>query len=98
VCGGVGGWGCRRCGECGECGECGGCGVCVGLVGCGGVGCVGVWGVWGTFDIPQTALVATLDTYDFKYYFNIILILFCVQVSMHVGVWVCGCVGEHAGG
>jgi hypothetical protein len=29
-----------------------------------------VWGVWGsrpllTFDIPQTALVATLDTYDF---------------------------------
>jgi hypothetical protein len=24
----------------------------------------GVWGVWGTFDIPQTALVATLDTYD----------------------------------
>jgi hypothetical protein len=39
----------------------------------------GVWGVWGawrcgrcggvgsllTFDIPQTALVATLDTYDF---------------------------------
>jgi hypothetical protein len=36
-------------------------------VGC--VGCVGVWGVWGSrpllmFDIPQTALVATLDTYD----------------------------------
>jgi hypothetical protein len=32
------------------------------------VGC-GVWGVGGvgsllTFDIPQTALVATLDTYD----------------------------------
>jgi hypothetical protein len=40
----------------------------------------GVWGVWGawrcgrcggvgsllTFDIPQTALVATLDTYDFS--------------------------------
>jgi hypothetical protein len=36
-----------------------------------------VWGVWGvcgvwgsrpllTFDIPQTALVATLDTYDFN--------------------------------
>jgi hypothetical protein len=30
-----------------------------------------VWAVWGsrpllTFDIPQTALVATLDTYDFK--------------------------------
>jgi hypothetical protein len=41
---------------------CGVCGVCG--------GCVGVWGVWGsrpllTFDIPQTALVATLDTYDF---------------------------------
>jgi hypothetical protein len=36
------------------------------------VGCVGVWVVWGcgvrsllTFVIPQTALVATLDTYDF---------------------------------
>jgi hypothetical protein len=27
----------------------------------------GVCGVWGTFDIPQTALVATLDTYDFIY-------------------------------
>jgi hypothetical protein len=45
----------------------------VGGVGC--VGCVGVWALWGcgcggvgsllTFDIPQTALVATLDTYDF---------------------------------
>jgi hypothetical protein len=35
--------------------------VCVGCVGC----VWGVWGVWGTFDIPQTALVATLDTYDF---------------------------------
>jgi hypothetical protein len=23
-------------------------------------------GLWGTFDIPQTALVATLDTYDFN--------------------------------
>jgi hypothetical protein len=37
------------------------------------VGCVGVWGVWGsrpllTFDIPQTALVATLDTYDFIFF------------------------------
>jgi hypothetical protein len=36
--------------------------------GVGGVG--GVWGVWGsrpllTFDILQTVLVATLDTYDF---------------------------------
>jgi hypothetical protein len=35
-----------------------------------------VWGVWGsrlllTFDIPQTALVATLDTYDFYYYYYI---------------------------
>jgi hypothetical protein len=47
-----------------------------GVGGVGGVGCVGVWGVCGcgrcggvgsllTFDIPQTALVATLDTYDF---------------------------------
>jgi hypothetical protein len=51
---------------------------CVVSVGC--VGCVGVWGLWGcgrcegvgsllTFDIPQTALVATLDTYDFTYYY-----------------------------
>jgi hypothetical protein len=46
---------------------------CVGCVGGGGEGCVGcgVGGVCGgvgsllTFDIPQTALVATLDTYDF---------------------------------
>jgi hypothetical protein len=54
---------------------CVGCVECVGCVGvCGVCGCVGVWGVWGccrvgsllTFDIPQTALVATLDTYDFK--------------------------------
>jgi hypothetical protein len=30
-------------------------------------GVCGVWGVWGTFDIPQTALVATLDTYDLLY-------------------------------
>jgi hypothetical protein len=51
---------------------------------CGGGGGVGVWGwggwgvfaVWGpgvgsllTFDIPQTALVATLDTYDFYYHY-----------------------------
>jgi hypothetical protein len=26
-----------------------------------------------TFDIPQTALVATLDTYDFYYYGNSVL-------------------------
>jgi hypothetical protein len=37
---------------------------------CGVCGVCGVWGVGGvgsllTFDIPQTALVATLDTYDF---------------------------------
>jgi hypothetical protein len=42
---------CRVCRVCGVCGVCGMCGVC------------GVCGV--TFDIPQTALVATLDTYDF---------------------------------
>jgi hypothetical protein len=46
-----------------------------GGVGVGGVGCVGGVGVWGsrpllTFDIPQTALVATLDTYDFKFFEN----------------------------
>jgi hypothetical protein len=55
---------------------CGGVWVCgcVGCVGCvGGVG-VGVCGRCGgvgsllTFDIPQTALVATLDTYDFICY------------------------------
>jgi hypothetical protein len=54
------------------------CVVCVGCVGCVGCVCgvcggrwgwvgVGVGGVWGTFDIPQTALVATLDTYDFYF-------------------------------
>jgi hypothetical protein len=32
---------------------------------CGGVGGVGSRPLL-TFDIPQTALVATLDTYDFK--------------------------------
>jgi hypothetical protein len=45
-----------------------------------------VWGVWGcgvrsllTFDIPQTALVATLDTYDFipvSSYFVYLFLLF----------------------
>jgi hypothetical protein len=40
------------------CGVCGG----VGAVGCGR--CEGVGSLL-TFDIPQTALVATLDTYDF---------------------------------
>jgi hypothetical protein len=49
-------WGCGGCRVCRVCGVCGG---------------VGVWGAWGsrpllTFDIPQTALVATLDTYDFS--------------------------------
>jgi hypothetical protein len=57
------------CGVCGVCGVCVGCVGCVGVWGCGGVG--GVGGVCGgvglllTFDIPQTALVATLDTYFF---------------------------------
>jgi hypothetical protein len=41
-----------------------GCGVCGGVGGVGGVGCCRV-GSFLTFDIPQTALVATLDTYDF---------------------------------
>jgi hypothetical protein len=39
------------CGGCGVCRVCGVCGMCM------------VCGV--TFDIPHTALVATLDTYDF---------------------------------
>jgi hypothetical protein len=38
----------------------------------------GVWAVWavwrsgrcGRFDIPQTALVATLDTYDFMIFYK----------------------------
>jgi hypothetical protein len=54
---------------CGVCGVCGG----VGVWGCGGLGGVGCCRVGSllTFDIPQTALVATLDTYDFNdlYYF-----------------------------
>jgi hypothetical protein len=43
----------------------------VGCVGCGVCGRCGGVGSLLTFDIPQTALVATLDTYDFiliKYY------------------------------
>jgi hypothetical protein len=38
----------------------------VGCGGCGGDGGVGGVGSLLTFDISQTALVATLDTYDFK--------------------------------
>jgi hypothetical protein len=37
---------------------------CGGVGGLGGVGCCRVGSLL-TFDIPQTALVATLDTYDF---------------------------------
>jgi hypothetical protein len=43
---------------------CGVCGVCGGEGGLGGVGCCRVGSLL-TFDISQTALVATLDTYDF---------------------------------
>jgi hypothetical protein len=72
--GGVGVWGSGVCVVCGVCGVWGGVwgvwGV-WGCWGCGGVGgggrCGGCGGVGGcallTFDIPQTALVATLDTY-----------------------------------
>jgi hypothetical protein len=42
---------------------CGVCGVCGGAWRCGRCGGVGSLL---TFDIPQTALVATLDTYDFN--------------------------------
>jgi hypothetical protein len=56
------------------CGVCGVCGVCVGGVGCvGGVEVCALWGCGVTFDIPQTALVATLDTYDF--YFKIYIFI-----------------------
>jgi hypothetical protein len=51
----VGCVGCVGGGGGGRCGRCGWCGR------CGGVGLLL------TFDIPQTALVATLDTYDFIY-------------------------------
>jgi hypothetical protein len=63
--------GCVGCVGCGGCVRGVGCGV------CGGVGCVRGVGCVGcneqsrrllTFDIPQTALVATLDTYDFILY------------------------------
>jgi hypothetical protein len=39
---------------------------------CGGVGCGGVGSLL-TFDIPQTALVATLDTYDFYWALGIVI-------------------------
>jgi hypothetical protein len=52
VCGGV--WGVWGCGVWG-----------LGGVGVGGCGLCGGVGSLLTFDIPQTALVATLDTYDF---------------------------------
>jgi hypothetical protein len=45
-------------------GGCGGCGGCGGVGGLGGVRCCRVGSLL-TYDIPQTALVATLDTYDF---------------------------------
>jgi hypothetical protein len=48
---------CEGCGVCGVCGVCGGVGVKRTSP-----------GPLLTFDIPQTALVATLDTYDFIVY------------------------------
>jgi hypothetical protein len=48
------------------CGVCGGVGRGCG-VGGGGCGRCGGVGSLLTFDIPQTALVATLDTYDFSF-------------------------------
>jgi hypothetical protein len=47
------------------CVGCVGCVLCVLCGVCGGRGAVGGLGSLLTFDIPQTALVATLDTYDF---------------------------------
>jgi hypothetical protein len=54
---------------------------------------VGVWGVVGccrvgsllTFDIPQTALVATLDTYDF-YLYKIVHAMQCNGVTQAYSV------------
>jgi hypothetical protein len=46
-------------------------------VGVWGVGCGGVGSLL-TFDIPQTALVATLDTYDFYYYVVHIMLRDCL--------------------
>jgi hypothetical protein len=49
---------------------------------CGGVGCCRVGSLL-TFDIPQTALVATLDTYDFNdfYFLEFFLKIFFLGAS-----------------
>jgi hypothetical protein len=61
VCGGVGVWGVRGVWGVWCVWGCGG----VGVWGCGGWWRCGGVGSLLTFDIPQTALVATLDTYNF---------------------------------
>jgi hypothetical protein len=78
--GGGGGWGVWVWGVLGVwvCG-CVGVWVCGGCGGCGGVGCCRVGSLL-TFDIPQTALVATLDTYD----------LFPHPGAKFLGFWVFG--------
>jgi hypothetical protein len=53
-----------------------------------------VWGVGGvgsllTFDIPQTALVATLDTYDFIIIFYEFLCCFLRFKKAQYSVWQC---------
>jgi hypothetical protein len=68
---------------CGMCGGVGGVGVGGGR--CGGVGGVGGVGSLLTFDIPQTALVATLDTYDF-YAINKTFAKYHISSWVHVGV------------
>jgi hypothetical protein len=63
------------------CGGCGGVGVWgVGGVGVGGCGLCGGVGSLLTFDIPHTALVATLDTYDFiiKSIYGLMFLIVCL--------------------
>jgi hypothetical protein len=72
-------------------------GGCGGVGGLGGVGCCRVGSLL-TFDIPQTALVATLDTYDFNdfyfYFFDLtvagtrsIRMIFSLIWSSKIGIY-----------
>jgi hypothetical protein len=65
--------------------------VCRGVWGVGGLGGVGCCRVGSllTFDIPQTALVATLDTYDFYFTYILCILLELLQWSDHHPYWMC---------